>query len=147
MIIITSAGVFFSTFLNAFVSLLSTFAAVLGGYFVGFIGELAQGEVIGGGPFESMKRLVDRDPISVPLESSAPVAAMQFIDSELIAPVLGLVVRMLPDRTTLSNTNFVASGLDINFSLLFMQTVKARRFMTALVLAGHYILKGRELAK
>ncbi len=62
MVLLTSLGVMFSTFLNGPVAMLATSAAAVGGVFSGFISNVISGELPGGGPFESLLRLVTKAP-------------------------------------------------------------------------------------
>ena len=54
MVLVLALGVMFSTFLSGPVALMATLGHVVAGLFSGFMGELAAGKVIGGGPFESL---------------------------------------------------------------------------------------------
>jgi hypothetical protein len=147
MVLIIGFGVMFGTFLNAFVSLLATFCSVLVGYSAMFVIEVATRQAPGGGALESAYRLLRRDAITVPLDPSFEAKTLQSLDYFLFNPVLWVIVQALPDLSSLGCGNFVASGYDVPWSVLAQQAVRVLGFLAPLLVIGHYILKGRELAK
>ncbi|MBI1900810.1 MAG: hypothetical protein HYS13_06830 [Planctomycetia bacterium] len=147
MVLIIGFGVMFGTFLNAFVSLMATFCAALVGYSAMFVLEIATQRLPGGGALESAFRLLNRDPITTPLNPSLTAKWFQSMDFFLFNPVLWVIVQALPDLSVLGCGDFVASGYDVPWNMLAQQAVRVLGFMLPLLLMGHYIFKGRELAK
>ena len=87
MVIVICLGVTFSTFLSTPVAILATVSAVLLGFFGNFVQELWTGEAFGGGPIESLIRLVNQDNVVKPLEfgtSDIGVRIVQFLDNILL---------------------------------------------------------------
>ena len=58
MTVVIALGVMFSTFLSGSVAMLATLGTLVGGFFSDFMFRLATGQTYGGGPFESIIRLV-----------------------------------------------------------------------------------------
>src|SRR5208282_110616 len=61
MALVIGLGVMFSTFLSGPVALLATMFVIIAGLFSGYLVELAGGKMVGGGPFESMERIMTQD--------------------------------------------------------------------------------------
>jgi hypothetical protein len=146
MVMLISFGVMFSTFLNGFVALLATGGAMLSGFFLGFIQEIATGTIIGGGPFESMLRMLTRAPMTTPLEPGITATTVQGLDY-VVQYLMWVVMQLLPDMGALSDVRWVASGYDIPANDLAIQTMTVLGFFIPLALLGHLILRSREVAK
>ena len=57
MLVLTAAGVMFSTFLNGAVAMLATMAAMIAGFFIPFMTQLAAGTLPGGKSFSGPREL------------------------------------------------------------------------------------------
>ena len=68
MVMVTAFGVMFSTFLSGAVAMMATLSSIVIGYFSGFIYDVATGGQEGGGPIESIIRIVTQQNVSVDLE-------------------------------------------------------------------------------
>ena len=68
MLLVTSLGVMFSTFLSGPVAMMATLASVVLGFFTKFIVDVAAGTVQGGGPVESLIRLVKQQNVTLDME-------------------------------------------------------------------------------
>ncbi len=68
MALVVSLGVMFSTFVSGPVALLATLFVIIVGIFSGYLVELAGGKMVGGGPFESMQRIMTQDNMISELE-------------------------------------------------------------------------------
>lgn len=146
MVVICSLGVTFSTFLNGFVALLATGALALGGMFTDFIAELGRGETYGGGPFESIFRILTRAPMTTPLDDSATSTLITTLDVGA-ERVLLLLSKIVPDLGNISDSEYVSRGFNIPFNTLAIQICIVLGFVIPLALMGHFILKGRETAR
>ena len=147
MFLMVTAGVMFSTFLNASVALLGAAAYALGGLYAQQILHLATAsEVIGGRSFEAAYRLVTQTPISTPLQEGPVVTLLRTLDAGMQG-VFWVVAHILPDIPSLSDTRWVTSGYDIPVNNLVVKTLIVLGFVVPLVVAAHFILKSRELGK
>lgn len=146
MLLVTSFGVVFSTFLNGSVAMMATAATMLGGFFTDFIHQLATGQVYGGGPAESLYRILTQSNVVVPIEPGPTKVVIEMVD-RFFQFVLASVSGLLPDFTSFSDIDYVAYGYDIPSELLLVHFVTALSFVVPLVLVGHFFLKTREVAR
>lgn len=146
MLLVTSFGVVYSTFLNGSVAMMATAATMLGGFFTNFIHQLATGQIKGGGPAESLYRILTQSNVVVPIEQGPTKVVIEMID-RFFQLVLARVSGLLPDFGSFSDIDYVAYGYDIPSELLLIHTVTALSFVVPLVLIGHFFLKTREVAR
>jgi hypothetical protein len=152
MLLMTAMGVMFSTFLAGPVALLATLSMVVIGQFREFIAKLFESQVTGdativpgGGPIESLYRIVTQMSITVPLDPTPAVQAMKTVDTILLAP-MRLAAGLFPSLSALGTSNFVADGFDIPFDLLAANAVETLGYVLAFIVAGSFCLRAREVA-
>ncbi len=152
MVLVTAIGVMFSTFLAGPVALLATLSVVLIGQFREFIDRLFDAQITGnsktmpgGGPIESLYRIVTQASIVVDLEQSPLVNAMKTVDTLLLAP-MRLAASLFPSLSSLGTSDFVASGFDIPLNLLGQNACETLGYLVAFFIAGAFCLKAREVA-
>ena len=152
MLLVTAMGVMFSTFLSGPVALLATLSVVLLGQFREFILRLFESQVTGdtsivpgGGPIESLYRIVTQTSITLDLDPSTTVTAMKTLDTFLLAP-MRLGAALFPSLATLGTGDFVAGGFDIPVDLLAAHAAETFGYLLAFFLAGAMCLKAREVA-
>ena len=146
MLIVTTFGVMFSTFLSGAVAMMATLASIVLGYLGQFISGVLTGEIMGGGPFESGIRMVRQNNVMVDLDfNDTSVAIVHGIDKVL---TLGMwaVAGMLPDYSTYTTTQYVAYGYNINNGLLTIQLLTAFSYVFVVSLIAYFFLKTREVA-
>ena len=71
-VLVITLGVTFSTFLSGPVAMIATAGALLGGFFSDFMYRLSTQQTYGGGPFESLRRLVTQEGITAPIGAQLP---------------------------------------------------------------------------
>jgi hypothetical protein len=145
-------GVMFSTFLAGPVALLATLSMVMIGQFREFIAKLFESQVTGdativpgGGPIESLYRIVTQTSITLPLDPTPAVQAMKTVDTLLLAP-MRLAAGLFPSLSSLGTSNFVADGFDIPFDLLAANGMETLGYVLAFLVAGSFCLRAREVA-
>jgi hypothetical protein len=146
MVLVTSFGVVYSTFLNGSVAMMATAATMLGGFFTDFIQKLATGQIQGGGPAESFYRIITQSNVVVPIEPGPTKVVIEMVD-RFFQLVLARVSSLLPDFGSFSDIDYVAYGYDIPAELLLIHAIVALSFVAPLVLVGHFFLKTREVAR
>lgn len=153
MVLIVAFGVAFSTFLSGPVAMIATVAAIVLGVFGEYIQRLFTAIWTGndkmepgGGPIESLIRILGQKTITLRLEPSLGVHIAQFFDKVLMF-VMDKVVDALPKFADFSNIQFVADGFDVPANRILEQATTGLGFVVALFLAGHIFLRMRELAK
>jgi hypothetical protein len=147
MVLVIGFGVMFSTFLSGPVAMLATVGAMIGGFFSDFLARLSQGAVLGGGPFESIIRLVRQENLMTDLEPGLRTTAAKMADVVAEAG-LWVVARILPPFTDFNYADWVAYGFDISWDpWIAVPTVRAFAFLIPVFVAGYFFLKTREVAQ
>jgi hypothetical protein len=152
MLIVTALGVMFSTFLSAPVALVAALSVLLIGQFREFIARLFTSQVTGdtriapgGGPIESLYRIVTQTSITLDLDPTPAVQAMKLADTVLLAP-MRVAAGLFPSLSTLGTSDFVAGGFDIPGDLLAAHAAETLAYVVAFCIAGAFCLRAREVA-
>ncbi len=146
MVLITTFGVMWSTFLNGAVAMLATIATMIGGFFVQFLTRLSLNQEYGGGTFESLIRIVKQDNVMTPLEETYTNTVAMWLDKIERVP-LWVVAHLLPDLPAMSDVSYVSSGFDISPDLLLIHITTALGYVVPVLIAGFLFFKVREVAK
>lgn len=151
MVMVIAFGVMFSTFLSGPVALVATFACVL----LGFMAEqvydiryhLDRGEDMGGGPIESLVRMVRQDAMTTELDVDAVAGKIIKTVDAAIVYSLDAIATSLPNLPKMLGTaEYAASGYDIFNSLLARHAVATFGYVILAFLIGYFFLKTREIA-
>lgn len=152
MLVTTAMGVMFSTFLAGPVALLATLSVVLIGQFREFISRLFESQVTGdativpgGGPIESLYRIVTQTSITLELDPTPAVQVMKTLDTFLLAP-MRLGAALFPSLASLGTGDFLAGGFDIPLDLVAEHGMETLGYLIAFFLAGALCLRAREVA-
>lgn len=144
--VLTAIGVFAGTFLSWPVALLTTIAFFVAGQLAfGFLVDFTRQAVLGGGPFESLIRLVTHDNQMTELAPTAGVVIAKTLDS-LIMPVMSMLVYVVPNFGALDVTNTVADGFAVSWPMILSNALLAVAYALPFSIAGYFILKSREVA-
>jgi hypothetical protein len=153
MLLVIGYGVMFSTFLSGPVAMLATMGAIVLGFFTENVTNLFLAVirhdyklVPGGGPIESLIRIVTHHNITLDLEPTLGVQVAQFVD-KVVMSMMWAVVNILPNFGDYDNVRFVADGFDVPLDRILQELTRGFGFMAALFLAGHLFLRMREVAK
>ena len=146
MLLVILLGVFFSTFLNGIVALISSVAIIAMGMFAGFIGDIQTGEAPGGGPIESIVRNITQQGATLELEmGDTAIEVIESLDGFYLNTMESLA-KLAPDFSKFNMSSKVAYGYDIHINLVLRQLVTTMVYFFVLVLAGYFILTSREIA-
>jgi hypothetical protein len=144
--VLTAIGVFAGTFLSWPVALLTTIAFFFAGQLLyNFLVDFTRQAVLGGGPFESLIRLVTHDNQMSELAPTAGVVIAKTLDS-LVMPVMSMLVYIVPNFQALDVTNAVADGFAVSWSTIISNTLLALAYALPFSVVGYFILKNREVA-
>jgi hypothetical protein len=146
MLLVTSFGVMFSTFLSGAVAMMATLAALVLGFFTKFIYGVAVGTVEGGGPVEAFVRLITQRNVTTEFEPGLTRNVVQALDNVFMF-FMQSVTNLLPDFRRFSDVDYVAYGFDIPMDLLGMQIVSALGYLIAVSAIGYLFLRTREMAR
>jgi len=145
-LVVTAVGLFASTFLSWPVALLLTLAFYIGGQVaIGFIDQLSQGQVMGGGPFESLIRLLTHENLQGALDPTAGVLVAKTFD-RFLTPILSCLVYVVPNLSALDVSNTVASGFAVSTNTLLDHILLGLGYALPFTAAAYLILKKREVA-
>lgn len=144
--VLTAIGVFAGTFLSWPVALLTTIAFFFAGQLAyGFLVDFSRQAILGGGPVESLIRLVTHDNQMSDLAPTAGVVIAKTLDS-LFMPVMSMLVYVVPNFQALDVSNTVADGFAVSRAMMISNTLLALAYALPFSIVGYFILKNREVA-
>jgi ABC-type transport system involved in multi-copper enzyme maturation permease subunit len=143
--IVIAIGIAVSTYLSGVMSMLTSMFLFIGGFFQEFIGELASGKNQGGGPLESLTRLVKNTTTSAELDQTPTVQAVLLFDN-VYRWIVRRVMDVFPDSTRYGMTEYVAQGFNIDIPFLLLNVLFVGAYTLPWLIAAHYLLKAREIA-
>ena len=145
-LVITSVGLFAGTFLSWSVAFLLTLAVfVFGQLAIGFLDQFNQMGVVGGGPFESLIRLLTHENLQSNLASTPAVMAAKSFDL-FLTPILTRLIYVIPNISALDVSNQVALGFAVTTPTLIGQVLLGLGYALPLTAFAYYIFKNREIA-
>jgi uncharacterized membrane protein YhdT len=144
--VLTAIGVCAGTFLSWPVALLTTIAFFVAGQLAfAFLVDFSRQAILGGGPFESLIRILTHDNQMSELTPTAGVVLAKTLDS-LVMPVMSMMVYLVPNFQALDVSNMVADGFMVSWRTLGLNTLLALAYVLPFSFAGYLILKNREVA-
>jgi hypothetical protein len=165
MVLIIGLGVMFSTFLTGPVAVIATIGCVIFGLARGFVTDLLHGLIQqaqnGGGPIESVVRIVTQVNMVQDLPNSWASTTIKYLDIANLY-VLERLTWMLPNLTDLGNhrtisdflaqgfaaeIEYVAQGFDIGGDQLAIRALATAGYLFGMFLVGYIFLKTREIAR
>ncbi len=169
MLIVTTFGVAFSTFLSGPIAMMvSTGMIVLGlakdfidqvfggvlqnngvlKFLMGFVmqGHELDGIAYGGGPIESIIRMARQQNVMVDLDVIPMLTQIVKMMDVGLMSIMYAVASGLPDLSWYNNATFVAQGFNVDSALLTQQCLTTLAFCMVLTLTGYFCLKTREIA-
>ena len=147
MIILISFGVLFSTFLSGPIAMISTIGVLIVGFSKSFVIELGFNRVLGGGPFESLYRLLNQDNMVVDLPLTI---STQFIKAADVAAskFLLLVGQAVPPLSKYAvYDNALVNGFDIPMHWVLIHSITTLAYAVPLFIVAYLILSNREVAQ
>ncbi len=146
MVIVTAIGVAISALVSGPVAMLFTVSFILLGFFKETFVDIAHGPEYGGGPVESLYRLVTQMNMMTKIESSAVASIIQGIDGVLEA-FMWSVAQVLPDFSAFSTVAFAASGFDVPGDKVLQDLTTCLAYVVGLAVLGYFLLRTREVAR
>ena len=146
MVLVTCFGVMFSTFLSGPVAMMATLCAIGLGFFGSLARDILSSVVVGGGPIESLIRLLQQKNTQSDLDVYRPVElTIKFFDALMLGIVEGLTY-ILPNYAHFDASQFVANGFDVYPDLVGQQLTMAVVYALSASIAAYFFLKTREIA-
>jgi ABC-type transport system involved in multi-copper enzyme maturation permease subunit len=146
MVLVIAIGVTCSTLVNGPVAMMFTLAFITLGFFRQFFIDVAIGKQIGGGPLESLYRLVTQMNQMSPLPENFGTQLIQAVDIVLKQGMLSLSF-ILPDFRSLNTVDYVSYGFNIPMNHLLQDLTICAAFLVGSFVVGYFFLRTREVAK
>lgn len=143
--IVVGLAVACSTYLSGVLSLLAAASIFMAGYFTDHLNDVAHNRSVGGGPFESMSRLVQAQQPTTPSAQTTGAKALSLID-QAFAWAFRRIQNVIPDVESFSWSNFVAEGFNINSEYLVLNLLVTFGYLLPWGILAYYLMKSREVA-
>jgi ABC-type transport system involved in multi-copper enzyme maturation permease subunit len=135
----------FSTYLAGVLSFLAAMFVFIAGFFLDFINELARGANVGGGPLESLARLIKNNTATVELDPTPTVKTIQVFDT-FYRWLLRRVMNIIPDVDRYGLTDYVAQGFSVGPDFILLNLITLVAYVLPWLVAAYYLMKAREIA-
>jgi hypothetical protein len=146
MVIVIAIGVTLSTLVNGPVAMLFTLSFITLGFFRDFFLNVATGEQVGGGPLESLYRLVTQMNQMSPLPENFGTDLLIAFDS-VLKKGMEYLTYVLPDFSTLDTVDYVKYGTYIPMNALAQASMVGIAYLAGTFIIGYFFLRTREVAK
>jgi ABC-type amino acid transport system permease subunit len=146
MVLVIAIGVTCSTLVNAPVAMLFTISFITLGFFRQFFVDVAIGKQVGGGPVESLYRIITQMNQVSPLSENIGTDLIKNIDVVLKRGMESLAF-VLPDFRSFSTVDYVAYGYHIPMNHIWQDLTVCLAYLVGLFVIGYFFLRTREVAK
>lgn len=143
--IVVALAVACSTYLSGVLSLLATVVIFNLGFLSDHMNDLATNRNIGGGPFESMSRLVKAEAPTAPTQDSAGIRVINILD-QFWAWTVRRIQNLVPDVESLSWSHYLSEGYNVNTEFLLVNLMVTIGYLLPWGVLAYYLLKSREVA-
>ena len=146
MVLVIAIGVACSTFLSGPVAMMFAITFIVLGFFRNFFVDVATGAQVGGGPIESLVRIVTQKNQTIPLGENIGVTIMYTIDQGLRFMMYALA-QLLPNFRQFSTVGYVANGFNVPTNQLAQDLSLCLAYVVGLLIVGYFFLRTREVAR
>lgn len=143
--VVIGVAVACSTYLSGVLSLLMTLLVYTLGNVTEHLNDLAFGRNIGGGPFESMSRLVRAESPTAPTVETGGGKVVLLFD-KLVAWLVRRIQNVVPDIESFTWTNFVSEGFNVSGEYLVVNLLTLAGYLIPWLVLAYYLMKAREVA-
>ena len=144
--IVLAISIAFSTYLAGVISFLAAAFLFLLGLIQEFIESLARGQNIGGGPFESVTRLVRGDNPTLTYDNPTPTQQAIAATDQGFRWLLRRFLDVIPDIDRYSWTNYVSEGFSISPEFVVVNLIVLAGYLLPWFVVSYYLMKSREIA-
>lgn len=134
-----------STYLSGVISLLATAFLFLSGYFGEHVREVALNRSVGGGPLDSMSKLIKAELPTGPTSEGAGAKVLGALD-QVFAWGIRRYQNIVPNVESFSWTEFVQEGFNINLEYLVANLLVLVGYLLPWGILSYYLIKSREIA-
>jgi ABC-type transport system involved in multi-copper enzyme maturation permease subunit len=143
--IVIGIAVACGTYLSSVLSLLATTVIFIFGFFPEHLADVAYNRNIGGGPIESMTRLIQAQQPTTPLSESVASRAVTLFD-RITAWIFRRIQNVIPDMESFNWSSFVAEGFNVNTEYLVVNVLTTFGYLLPWGILAYYLIKTREVA-
>ena len=143
--IVVGVAVACSTYLSGVLSLLMTLLVYVLGNVTDHLNDLALNRSVGGGPFESLSRLVRTETPTAPAAETGGAKVLQAFDRTW-AWVVRRIQNVVPDVESFTWTNFVSEGFNVSGEYLAVNLLVTAGYLIPWFVLAYYLFKAREVA-
>ncbi|MBA4066922.1 MAG: hypothetical protein C0501_25090 [Isosphaera sp.] len=143
--ILIGLAVVWGTYLSGVLCLVVALVLFASGFFTDHVRDLAQGRSVGGGPFESMSRVLKAEQPTAPLGDTAGAKALTALDKGA-AWVFRRIQNVIPDLQSYDFGEFVSNGYNIRTEYLLVNLLVLSGYLLPWGVVGYYLMKNREVA-
>jgi hypothetical protein len=133
-VIVIAVGVTISTLVSGPVALLFTAGFIILGLWRADFVNIASDKAYGGGPAESVYRILTQANVMTPLP---------FVSE----PIMWAVAQFLPDFAAFSTVDYAAEGYNVPWDRVFQDVTTCLAYVVGLSLVGYFLLRTREVAR
>ncbi|HVK09187.1 MAG TPA: hypothetical protein VM597_10460 [Gemmataceae bacterium] len=145
MVIAITLAVCLSTYLAGVLSFLVAMGLFIGGFFLEFIQDVSRKMNIGGGPLESLTRLINNSVATAELDQTPTIRTLQMFDG-LFRWVLRRVMNVIPNVDQYGMSEYVSEGFSIGPGFLLVNLLMLLAYLLPWLVAAYYLMKAREVA-
>jgi hypothetical protein len=148
LLLVIGIAVAASTYLSGVISFIATVFLYLAGLLrdTEYIRGVADGTAPGGGPMESLVRLVQHDSLVTPLQQT-PGSALALGTDKIYRWILQGLLHLFPDVDRFDWTSYVAEGFNIGMgTTVLLSTLMLLAYLLPWAILGYYLIKSREIA-
>jgi hypothetical protein len=146
-VIVIAVGVTISTLVSGPVALLFTVGFIILGFWRQDFVDIATGKSYGGGPAESVYRILTQMNVMVKLDDSILTRLLTGFDRFFAKPIMWAVAQTLPDFRAFSTVRYAADGYNVPWDRVFQDTTTCLGYVIGLSLLGYFLLRTREVAQ
>ncbi len=144
-LILVGIAVTLSTYLSGVISLLATLFLYISAYFSDHLRDVAMGQSTGGGPFESLTRLLQAQQPTAQLDQTATKSTIDIFD-RFYQWVFRRYENIVPNIDAFSWTNYLKEGFNINAEYLLVNAIILLGYLLPWALLSYYLIRNREVA-
>lgn len=145
-VIVIAVGVTISTVVSGPVAMLFTAGFIILGFYRPMFNDIAMGTSYGGGPAESVIRILTQANVMVPLQPGVLTTLATGFDTFVSRPLMWSVAQCLPDFGAFSTVAYAADGYNVPWDRVFQDVTTCLGYVVALSVLGYFLLRTREVA-
>jgi ABC-type transport system involved in multi-copper enzyme maturation permease subunit len=144
--IVIGLAVAISTYMAGVVSFLIALFLFLAGYFQEFLITLAADTNVGGGPLESLNRLVKGQTPAGEADKQTPSVQVALFGDDIFRWVLRRFMNILPDAERFTWSNYLAQGFSIRPDFIVLNLLFLVGYLLPWAILAYYLMRSREIA-